>query len=97
MLLWGASVFLENVLKNENVKNPNILGIIDKNPDKQGKFLGGYEIFPPESLSKLEPEGVLLTIQNNYEKIYPELKKELEEKYPEIELLPNIFEAEDYE
>ncbi len=97
VLLWGASIFLGNVLKNEKVKNPNILGIIDKNPDKQGKFLGGYEIFPPESLSKLKPDGVLFTIQNNYEKIYPELKKELEAKYPEIELLPNIFEAEDYE
>ena len=69
VLLWGASIFLENVLKNEKIKNSNILGIIDKNPDKQGKVLGGYKIFPPESLSKLKPDGVLLTIQNNYEKI----------------------------
>ncbi len=95
IMLWGASLFLEDVLKSETEKNPNILGIIDKNPAKWGKFIGSYEIFPPESLNALKPDGVLLTVHSNYETIYPALQKELKENCPEIELLPNIFEAEE--
>lgn len=94
VMLWGASLFLEGVLKNEEEKNRNILGIIDINSDRHGKYLGHYKIFPPESLKIIKPKGILLTIFNDYEKYYSELKQELEEKYPEIELLPNIFEAE---
>ena len=95
VMFWGASLFLEDILKSETEKNPNILGVIDKNSAKWGKSIGSYEIFPPESLNTLKPDGVLLMVHSNYEVIYPALKKELREKYPEIELLPNIFEAEE--
>ena len=50
--LWGASIFLENLQKIYSIKNPNIIGIIDKNPDKWGKKLGEYTIFSPEILKK---------------------------------------------
>ena len=35
-----------------------------------------------------------MSIWSNYEEVYPLLKKELAENYPNVELLPNIFEEE---
>ena len=35
-----------------------------------------------------------MTIWSNYELIYPSLKEEFAQKYPDIELLPNIFDEE---
>jgi len=94
VMLWGASFFIQKVLAEETQKNPNILGIIDRNTSSWGKMCGNYKIYPPESLYELKPEGVIMTIWSNYELIYPSLKDEFKEKYPNIELLPNIFEEE---
>ena len=91
VMLWGASIFLKEFLKNETEANPNIIGVIDKNPDNWGKMCGNYKIYPPEALNELKPDEVILTIINNNEKIYAELKKEFKEKYPNIKLHRNIF------
>lgn len=91
VMLWGASFFLQNLLKKEKFKNPNILGIIDKNTASWGTFCGNYEIFSPEALHRLKPDAVLMTVWSNHEQVYEILKKEFKEKYPETELLPNIF------
>lgn len=93
-MLWGASFFIQKVLAAEKEKNPNILGIIDRNNASWGKNCGNYTIYPPKVLNDLKPDGVIMTIWSNYELIYPSLKAEFEEKYPNIELLPNIFEDE---
>lgn len=90
--LWGAGIFTQKLLSEEKEKNTNILGIIDRNQAIWGTNLGNYNIYPPEILEKTNPDGVLLMVLNNNETIYPALKKELSEKYPQIELLPNIFE-----
>ena len=37
VLLWGASLFLENLLKQEKEVLSNIVGIIDNNIDKQNQ------------------------------------------------------------
>ena len=94
VMLWGASFFIQSVLKNEKSPNPNILGFVDKNEASWGKFCGNYKIYSPEVLNKLKPDAVIMTIWSNYEVIYPILKKEFEEKYPNIELMPNIFEMD---
>lgn len=91
VFLWGAGIFTQKLLREGN-KNSNILGIIDRNQAIWGTKLYDYEIYPPEILEKTSPDGVLLMVLNNNETIYPALKKELNEKYPQIELLPNIFE-----
>ena len=91
VVLWGASIFLKELLKNETEANPNILGVIDKNPDNWDKMCGNYKIYPPEALNELKPDEVIMTIFNNNEKIYEELKKEFKEKYSNIKLMGNIF------
>ena len=91
VMLWGAGIFTQNLFSKEKIKNPNILGIIDKNSASWGNRCGNYKIYSPDVLDKVHPDGVLLTVLNNNESIYPVLKEELKESHPEIELLPNIF------
>lgn len=94
VMLWGGSLFIKQVLEKEIVKNPNILGIIDRNAASAGKAFCNYTIYPPESINELKPDGVILTVLSNNESIYESLKQEFAEKYPNTELLPNIFEEE---
>lgn len=94
VMLWGASLFIRQVLEKEEKANPSILGIIDRNSGSWSKKISHYTIFPPESLNDLRPDGVILTVLSNNEAIYESLKEEFREKYPSIELLPNIFEEE---
>ena len=94
VMLWGGSLFIRQVLEREIEKNPNILGIIDRNTASAGKQFCNYTIYPPEAINELKPDGVILTVLSNNESIYESLKKEFREKYPNVELLPNIFEEE---
>lgn len=94
VMLWGASMFLEDLLEKEKLKNDNILGIIDKNIDKQGKKCCNYEIFHPDILNKIKPDGVILTVFSKNEILYSKIKKEIETNYKGVKLLPNIFERE---
>lgn len=94
VMLWGASLFIRKVLECEKEKNPNILGIIDRNTASWGTMCGNYEIFSPEILETKKPEAVLLTVFSNNETLYESMKKDFAQKYPDIELLPNIFESE---
>ena len=90
VMLWGASFFIQKVLAEETEKNPNILGIIDRNNASWGKMCGNYKIYPPESIYDLKPDGVIMTIWSNYELIYPSLKEEFTEKYLDTELFYHI-------
>ena len=94
VMLWGGSLFIRQVLEKEQEKNPNILGIIDRNTASAGKSFCNYTIYPPEAINELKPDGVILTVLSNNESIYESLKEEFKEKYPHVELLPNIFEEE---
>ena len=93
-MLWGGSLFIKQVLEKEKEKNPNIIGIIDRNEASAGKAFCNYTIYPPHSINELKPDGVILTVLSNNESIYESLKEEFKEKYPNTELLPNIFEEE---
>ena len=65
IVLWGASIFLEEFIRKYNILNTNVIGIIDKNPYKKGKFIGQYEIFAPEDLEYLQAEEIIITIVNS--------------------------------
>ena len=94
VMLWGASMFIKQVLEQEKEKNPKILGIIDKNDALTGKRFCNYTIYSPQALVDLKPEALILTVLTNNASIYESLKKDLKVNYPDIELLPNIFEGE---
>ena len=91
VMLWGGSLFIKQVLEREKEKNPNILGIIDRNALLAGKSFCNYTIYTPESIKELKPDGVILTVLSDNESIYESLSAEFKIKYPDTELLPNIF------
>ena len=92
VVFWGASLFLKEFLAKYKIKGSNILGIIDKNTNLQGTSISTYEIFAPEKLRELEPDIIICSVKNNHERIYPIIKKYLQENYPAIEVLQDIFE-----
>ena len=53
IIFWGGSLFLEQFLKENDCKDYNILGIIDKNQLKWGTFIDRYEIFPADPSANL--------------------------------------------
>ena len=91
VVFWGASLYIKKIIESADSKMDNVIGIIDKNPNLSGKMIGGYRVFLPDNLDILNPDYVLLTVKNNWEEIYPELKEYLEKNYPNIKLLPNIY------
>ncbi len=74
ILFWGASLFLQEFLKKFDIKQDNILGIIDNDKTKQGTKLANYTIFSPEKIKELDFDEVILTIVNRI----PQRKKEVE-------------------
>ena len=90
-LLWGASVFIRGVLESEKEKNPNIIGIVDRNQSLWGKQVGNYTVYSPDKIKELNPDAVLLTVLSNNEDIYKDLIKLFSQNHSNIELLPNIF------
>lgn len=95
VMFWGCSLFIEEVLKNGE-KLPNLIGFIDKNPDKKGEKFCGYEIFIPDDLNVIKPDMVVMTIHKKNDEIYEIIKKEFDEKYKDIELAKNIFFKKNY-
>lgn len=91
--LWGASNFIRDLLAKEEEKNPNILGIIDKNEALWGSDFCGYKVFSPNVLEE-KPSNILITIYRNYETVYDLIKAEVGEKYQNVCVLPNIFMGE---
>lgn len=77
VVLWGASIFLEDFIKRYQISTKNILGIIDINVTRQGKNIEGYKIYPPEILKSLEYEEIILTIVNGQDKRYEDIKNYL--------------------
>ena len=84
---------MKKFITKYKIKNSNILGIVDKNTNLQGTNIDAYEIFAPEKLAELKPDVVICSIRNNHEYIYMIVKEFMEENYPNMELLPDIFES----
>lgn len=94
VFLWGASIFIENILKKEANINSNILGFIDKNKALWNKKFCGYKVFSPEILKTNKQASVLVTVYRNHEVAYFAIKNEIHNIAPEIEVLPDIFNGE---
>ena len=62
IVLWGASEFLISFLEKYNICNENILGIVDKNPNKKGEYIGNYRIYSPNDLKELKPDEIIITV-----------------------------------
>ncbi len=91
IIIWGASLFIQDFIKKYRIRNNNVIGIIDKNPEREGSFICGYEIFSPEILDICKPDVVVFAIKNNHNKIYKETKDFLAENHPDIYLYQDLM------
>ena len=87
---WGASIFLEEFLKQYKIE-PNVIGIIDKSPTKIGEKLNNIKIFSPNELGILNPQKIILTIKNNNDIILNDIQEFIQENHLDIKLEQNIF------
>ena len=86
---WGNSNFLKILF--ETTLKSNIKYIIDNNEKIWGTKINSCLIVAPEEISKIKPDKIICTIKNQHQKVYPQIQKYLQEKHPEIELSPDIF------
>ena len=91
LILWGASLFLADLLKKNPKIAKNILGIIDTNPTLHYKKFHDCTIYPPGKLTDLKPKLVVSTVKNNHENVYREIKEYIAKTSPKTKLLPDIF------
>ncbi len=64
IILWGASNFLANFLKKHKIHNTNILGIVDRNENKNDSELNGLTIYSPNKVKELSPNRIVVSIIN---------------------------------
>ncbi len=64
-LLWGASNYLEDLIRHYNLNCQEIIGIIDRDPQKTGTKLGKYTIYTPDDLKALKPDIIIPTAINH--------------------------------
>jgi SAM-dependent methyltransferase len=61
VLLWGAGSHAQRLLQNSPLARCNLVGVVDRDPSKQGRALLGHTIRSPESvLAELVPEVAIV-------------------------------------
>jgi len=80
VILWGASKYLEEIMKRYPLLNKNIKGIIDNNKFIQGSYMGKYKVYSPDAIKNLNPVKIIVTIKNNNKLRVEEIKKYLKEQ-----------------
>ena len=88
---WGASVFLKKFIKNNDLTNYNIVGIIDSDVEKVGTYHEGFQIFEYKNILK-DVDYIIFTVRNNHNKIYNEVLDFLSREGISQKLLSNLFE-----
>ena len=90
VVLWGASLYLHKLIKYHNLNSPEIVGIIDRDPNKSGKKMGKYQIFHPNSLKSLNPDEIISSVVN-HPKMKEFIGEELERQQLDIKVNALIF------
>jgi DNA-binding MarR family transcriptional regulator len=75
LALFGASETCEVVLLALRAAGGfDVVALVDNDPAKAGKTLGGYVISPPVVLESIRPQAVVITSFGCQEEIYDQLK-----------------------
>ena len=73
-VLFGASETGEILYNASKSLNLEIIGIVDNDPDKQGKLFGNLIIQPPEYIERINPDGVIIASVGRQDEIYEQIK-----------------------
>jgi len=72
-VLFGASETAEILYNASKSLDLEIIGIVDNDPDKQGKLFGNLIIQPPEFIERINPDGVIIASIGRQDEIYAEI------------------------
>ncbi|WP_027191657.1 winged helix-turn-helix domain-containing protein [Fundidesulfovibrio putealis] len=76
LVLFGASETCEIVLQALRATGGfEVMALVDNDPAKAGKTLGGYVISPPVVLDSLRPQAVVITSYGCQEEIHGQLRE----------------------
>ncbi|MFP5223772.1 MAG: winged helix-turn-helix transcriptional regulator [Acidobacteriota bacterium] len=76
LVLFGASETCEIVLQALRATGGfEVMALVDNDPAKAGKTLGGYVISPPVVLGSLRPQAVVITSYGCQEEIHGQLQE----------------------
>lgn len=76
LVLFGASETCEIVLQALRTTGGfEVMALVDNDPAKAGKTLGGYVISPPVVLDSLRPQAVVITSYGCQEEIHGQLRE----------------------
>jgi len=72
-VLFGAGETAEILYNASKSKDLEIIGIVDNDPDKQGKLFGNLIIQPPEFIERINPDGVIIASLGRQEEIHAQI------------------------
>ena len=64
IILWGASIFLQKLLKKKWLNTNKIVGIIDKDTSKIGKYFEGFKIQSIDILKSTDADTIIIAVMN---------------------------------
>lgn len=84
VIIYGAGEHTERLLSKIHSQQLNIIGLVDRDKNKQGKSLWNLKVFSPEEIEILKPDYIIISSLAYEEEIY----KELTNKYNDIIVYP---------
>jgi len=72
-VLFGAGETAEILYNASKSLDLEIIGIVDNDPDKQGKLFGNLIIQPPDFIERISPDGVIIASVGRQDEIYKQI------------------------
>jgi len=72
-VLFGAGETAEILYNASKSKDLEIIGIVDNDPDKQGKLFGNLIIQPPGFIERINPDGVIIASVGRQDEIHAQI------------------------
>ena len=72
-VLFGAGETAEILYNASKSLDLEIIGIVDNDPNKQGKLFGNLIIQPPDFIERISPDGVIIASVGRQDEIYKQI------------------------
>ena len=73
VVLFGAGETAEILYNASKSLDLEIIGIVDNDPEKQGKLFGNLVVQPPGFIERIKPDGVIITSIGRQDEIYEQI------------------------
>ena len=84
IVFFGASIFLEQFLKEYSLEDFNIKGIVDSNQQRWGEKIGCFEIISLDKINELGVDCVIISILNLDNDKYFQIENMIKKKHPKV-------------